>query len=152
MAGWLLPWGYRITQKLPSIALVSCVAGLGLYAIGIIAGRGASSTAVSDVSHGSASIFVSALLAITWLIYGAAWMYLLGQYCRTNNNSQQATTSFFKALLVVGGALVASIGSYIAGQTKWALSITGGPLLVLGAFYGTILAVTMLSGKNARWN
>ena len=152
LAGWLMPWGYRIVQKLASIAFVSGCVGLGLFTIGVIAERRALSTAASDIDHEAVSWPASVSLATIWLVYGAAWMYVLGQYCRTSNRSQQSTTSFLKALGVVGGTLVASIVCHIAGQTWWALSIAGVPLLVISAFYGTVVIVILLSGKNARWN
>ena len=102
-------------------------------------------------SHAGVASFGSVgrtLLAISWVIDAVALMYLV-KVASTRLHRFRPLAGPFAALAAV---IVLSVALATFGHPWAALTIAGGPILVLGGSYGVFLAVVLLCGKNARWN
>ncbi len=134
-------WGFRATQgKLFGAAVISWIIWLVIGSAAILAGR-----AKGDLSY--------RLMLLAWAVDFGVLCYLLGVWLANRGSGMHS-------LLVISAVLVAMIGISATlwfgngseAARKTALTLAGGPTLVIGGGYGVFLLVVLTVGRNARWN
>jgi hypothetical protein len=164
LAGFVLPWGYRIGNgKLWPIVVTS-------WAIWMLLG-GAVVTAVATSRHDATrrdvatvtsadaqpqrSSIVTALLVLAWLVDGGFLLHCIGLLIRQSNR-RHMIRSLGVPVLIVAAILVASVALVTINSTpaaaRTALLIAGGPPLLIGGAYGGFILMMLTVGRNARWN
>ncbi len=155
VGGWLLPWGYMLGRgRLAGIAAVSAAVWTLLAASAILATASATGAAppgpVATVPAAAAT--TPWLLVLAWIVNGGALLYVVSLLSKNYSPTSSAARPLRRAIGVLTVLLVASIVMHACGYTTLATWVAGGPLLVLGTFYGLWIALLLILGRNARWN
>lgn len=152
LAGWLLPWGYRIANgRLTGIAAVSGVCWLLLGLAGFIGTR--PSTPVSGPANTAEPGLLTVAATIAgWLVYGAAAFWLAGAVARSRDWTRPPGSTQAKLMAVPLLLLATSLTAWFLGNVRLALWVAAVPPVVAGVLTGAWMAVIILAGKNARWN
>lgn len=153
VAGWLLPWGYKIGRgKLPAITIISGVVWALLFTLGTIAGRPMVVVEASPVSTSSPSSLLNFLLVLSWAVDGAVLFYFAGMLSRDTDFSRRPGSTMAKLAAIVGLLIVVSFIFWLTGKPSRALWISGLPPLACGLLFGAWCILLVTVGKNARWN
>lgn len=169
VAGLVLQWGYKVGRgKLPAIAGVSWAIWvlLGVAMVLSVHARHGGSTgggavppdhsvSASAATPQARSTAAMIALAVAWVIDGGALLWIVGLLATSTN-----TAHMMRSLGPVAAALFGMIAASVAlvtltdsSKAAWlALSIAGGPPLVVGGVYGLFIIVILTAGRNARWN
>ncbi len=146
VAGWLIPWGWRINSgKLWPAAVVSWVVWMLVWAaVTVLTPPGVEPLSAWDVA-------TRILLGVAWMIDGLALGYLIGtlrQHFSTGSGgwSLRVITALLTTMIAVSVAL------HLFGLTTAGFLVAGGPPLLVGGGYGLFLAALLLFGRNSRWN
>jgi hypothetical protein len=147
VAGLVLPWGYRISGKLPAITAVSWAVWT-LIAVGVAVAMGA---ATRTASAGASRVWPTMMIA-GWAINAAAAFYLLGLYARYREHAPRGR----KPTLLLVGVLCALIAvSFLlsrAGRPVLAAIVSIGPASVVGAIFGVFALVLTTVGRKVNWH
>ncbi len=154
VAGWMVPWGYRMTPgKLWVISLVSGAVWAALWGLGILLARPASDVAMTAAAPGWwTAELTNGLLILAWLVDGAALFWLAGQISQYSANNRQPGSTIFRVLVVVAALIVFSFGFWYLGHPRIALWVAGFPPLLAGTLFGVWTALLLTMGRKARWN
>lgn len=159
-AGYFLPWGYTLGRgQLPGIVATSwAVWTLVAIAVCILwtsPATTASATTLPTTGPASPATvrpWIVPLLFAAWALNGAVILYLLNTLVKNFTPGSRGQQTLHKILAVVIGILVVSVALWLYGNPGMALSIAGGPYLLIGGTYGLFLAVVLFSGSKGRWN
>jgi hypothetical protein len=169
--GVVLPWGYRVGRgKLAAIVATSWAVWVlvGLSVVLATDARmhkaeqppiGAAETAgtavATSTAGGGRSTAVMTLLALAWLVDGAALLHCAGVLA-TSSNARHMARTMTPLLVVLVAMLAASVAlvtlSSSASAARLALLIAGVPPLFVGVGYGVFVLVVVTVGRNTRWN
>ena len=160
LAGFVLPWGYRIGRgKLWPIVLTSWLIWM---LIGVAVMTAVATNRYDEVA-GVATIngrtqrnpVVTGLLVVAWLVDGGVLLRCIGLLA-TSPNRRQILRSLSVPMAILAGILLASIGLVTVNCTpaaaRTALLIAGGPPLLIAVAYGGFVLVMLTAGRHARWN
>jgi hypothetical protein len=164
LAGFVLPWGYRIGRgKLWPIAVTSWAIWMLLGVAVILAtssrGHGQTSAGIATVTSTEPSPHrnpvVMTLLCLAWLVDGGVLLRCVGLLA-TSANASHMMRSLALPMLVLAGILIASIALVVTSSApaaaRTALLIAGGPPLFVAMGYGLFVLVIVTVGRKARWN
>ena len=152
VAGYLIPWGYRLGRgKLAPITVAAWAIWVLIGAAAVLLfGRSGEPTGAAATDRSTAT---TVLLFATWVLYGGCLIYLLGVLL---NEYRSSGGRGARSVLTMAGVLVAlvviSAAFWISGRPGWALLAAGGPPAVVGGGYGLFLVAILLLGRKARWN
>lgn len=151
VAGYCIPWGWRFAGgKLAPVQIASACVWVLLVAIGVLL---ASNPAATSSSNGfSAPTLPGLLLALAWIVDGAAVLYLLATMVKNFELRSSQALSMIKAMSFCAAILITSVVLWLLGHPSLALLVAGGPPLVLATIAGLFLLVMLTAGRNARWN
>jgi hypothetical protein len=153
VAGWLIPWGYRLApQSLASVAGISMLVWTLLVGLGAVAAFPSNSAAAADTPRAAPSNLLSLLLLGAWLLHAGAILYLLQQLSQQPaiTSPPGSTMAITAAAIVL--AFLASLGCRYCGWPRLALLIAGGPALLFAILYALLAFLILLGGSSSRWN
>jgi len=137
LAGYLIPWGWRLNRgKLWPLPVISWA----------VCGVAALLRPVPD----QPSLGVRSALLAAWVIDAAAIVYLLGTIAQTTPGSRVG--SLWKLVAAIAGLIGASAGLYLGGQTTAALTVADGPPAAIGGGFGLVVLILATVSRNTRWN
>lgn len=152
VASWLLPWGYRIAKGQPLwIGVVSAVV------FTLVSGAVILATTVDVPANPAAPgepaypIHLPWLLALAWILQGAALMHVVSMWSTLPSGSSPARTLLMIAVVVVA-LVISSIVLVLRGHPTAGLWVVGGPVLVVGTLFGCFVLMMLTVGRNIRWN
>lgn len=135
----VLRWGYKVGRgQLPGIVVVSWLIWVAL---------GAAVMAVTRFRTES----LTPWMILAWTIDGVALLYLLGLMATRTGRTRSALLIPLAAVLAMIGvsALLWQRGTESARET--ALLLGGGPIPMLAAGYGLMMAAMLLGGRKGGW-
>lgn len=147
LAGWLLMWGWRLTQG----ALARMVAVSWL--VWVLLGVGAIALAVAGEPDGlsNSSLGLRGLLYLIWLILGWGVLYLLGVMV----SNRRVNPPLVVPTLILVGLIAGSAAMYFRAPSRGtlisAVLLAGGPIVVIGVGYGLFMVVLLIAGRKTRW-
>jgi len=155
LAGWLLPWGYRLGRgQLARIVVISWLVWSLLATAAVWAGGArwpdAADTVPTAVASGPDAPG-SVLLLLAWIVDGVLLWLVLGAGGGIGFANAQDRTRL-RVVLVLGALLVGSLVLFFTAHVTLALWVAGGPPLLVGLCYGVFMGVVVLAGRKARWN
>jgi hypothetical protein len=147
VAGWLIPWGWRINRgKLWPVAVVSWVVWMLVWAaVAVLTPPASESLTARDVA-------VRVLLGVAWAVDGLAIGYVIGTLRQNFTSGASGGHSLRVIAVVITGLLAVSVALHLFGLTTAGLLVAGGQPLLVGGGYGLFLAVLLVFGRNSRWN
>ena len=144
----LLPWGYGIaSHSALAITAISTVVWLCLVAAGAMACPNSNHESGNSTSP---STWQGLVLLASWLLYGVAIYYLIGQLVRLGKVNSSFSSLGLVTLLLIA-IVVASVIGWNWQATSFAISVAVIPLLLAGLGFGMLLAITLV-GSRSRWN
>lgn len=143
LGGLLLPWGYRFGGRLTTIVPVSWLVWSLLAVATVLCTRppdpvGAAPGAAPEVAG------LSYLLLLAWVADGGLLLYTLGH--------RSASRSLRRFQWSLGALIAVSVVLLCSGHSVLATLLAGGPILLLGLWFGGYTGLMLLSGKHTRWN
>ncbi len=156
LMGYILQWGYRIGRgQLVNITAISWIIWMLLGGVGILATQVHANTFASNaIEPQTRGMVLMALLALAWIVDGAALFYILGNGIFSGGPARQSGTLWAVAAILFI-MILGSVGLVIAGHSRSAalaaLLLAGGPILLAGVAYAVFIVVILMNGK-ARWN
>lgn len=144
LAGYLLPWGYKIGRgKLLPMTLAA-------WAIWIMIGVGTIVLAAWPMGAASAHPYLAVMIFVSWVVLGGLAVRQLGLI--PTFGSRSGRMSLLQSAAVALGLMAASAVLWLTGRPGWALLTAGGPIAFVGGGYGLFLGVMLTVGRKARWN
>lgn len=147
LAGWLLPWGWRLTQGL--LARMVAVSSL----VWALQGTAAAALAAAGEPDGqqNSSIALKAMLYLAWLILGWGVLYLLGVMV----SNRRVSPPLVVPTLILVGLIAASAAVFLRAPSRGtlisAVLLAGGPIAVIGVGYGFFVGVLLIAGRKTNW-
>lgn len=157
LMGYILQWGYRIGRgKLVNITAISWSIWMLLGMAAVFAAQIHANTFASAAAEPHArGMVLMALLALAWIVDGAALFYILGNGIFNGGAARQPGSLWVVAAILLA-MILGSAGLVIASHSRSAalaaLLLAGGPILLVGVFYGLFMVVIVMSGRKTRWN
>lgn len=147
LAGWLLPWGWRLTQGMLArmVAVSSLVWALQGSAAAVLTSAG------EPGGQQNSLIALKALLYLAWVILGWGVLYLLGVMVM---NRRMSPPLVLPTLILVG-LVAASAAVFFRAPSRGtlilAILLAGGPIAAIGVGYGFFVGVLLIAGRKTNW-
>lgn len=147
LAGWLLPWGWRLTQGV--LARMVAVSWL----VWAMQGTAAAALASAGEHDGqpNSSVALKALLYLAWVVLGWGVLYLLGVMV----SNRRVSPPLVLPTLILAGLVAASAAVFFRAPSRGtlisALLVAGGPVALIGVGYGFFVGVLLIAGRKTNW-
>jgi hypothetical protein len=153
LAGFMVPWGWKLANgKLGRAQIASAAIWTLLGGAGVMLASGPTSVSISSSGTMRFPNVVTALLALAWIIDGAAVVYLLSTMLKNFDVASPQALSLIKVMALCVAILLGSLLLWTLGHPYIALLIAGGPPMALAVFFGLFIFIMLTAGKNVRWN
>lgn len=147
LAGWLLPWGWRLTQGV--LARMVAVSWL----VWVMQGAAAAALAAVGEPAGqqNPSAALKALLYLAWVIHGWGALYLLGIMV----SNRRVSPPLLLPTLILAGLVAASATIFFRAPSQGtlisALLVAGAPIALSSVGFGVFTCVLLIAGRKTNW-